>query len=495
MYQLKKIGICIWMIMAVVLAFFFQAKTTVFAEENEFPTNLFISVNGAESKTIKAVNAYYENNYYISARDLAAALSGTEKQFQVTVDKGFVAFERGVAYEPQSNDNRPFSEEDLDRIYTAKARLNQITLDGREVRYYTFIIQVDGKYECFLRMSDAALMFDLMIYQSQEVWNIETSLDYEPNLKQMEEYGYFAGMNSALVADATTGEIYYGYDIDRTFAIASITKLMNYIVLMDAIDAKEMSWNDMVTISKKVAQLSRADDGMYPMAEGKKVPAGELVKAMLVPSCNEAALALAEHLCGSEEAFVLRMNEKAKELGLKSAKFYSSNGLPVYSNTLFAAKLSNEMSAKDLFVMIRYLLTNYPEVTEITTIQKELLPTLNVEIVNNNPLLYNMTDVKGLKSGTTTRAGTCLSTMREVYDPDGRMHQVVAIELGTETSVDRGSYSEVLMRYGSIMVQRGENGVVIKQGITPIKVPAPNGTEGRLYLLVVETAKRYGLFE
>ncbi len=483
------------MIIAVVFVSCFGAKTTAFAAENEFPINLSISVDKAEPVTVKAVSAYYDYNYYVSARDLAAALSGTEKQFSVRIDQGFVAIDTDAAYVKRGDENTAFSSEALAKIYTAAAKLNQITINEKEVRYYNFILDIDGTYECFLRLSDAAMIFDLTITKEGNVWNIDTALPYEPDLEEMEAYGYFSGMNSALVADATTGEIFYAYHIDEPYAIASITKLMNYIVIMDAVTAGEISENDMVTISKSAARLSRSDDGMIPMREGEIVPMTELLKAMLVPSCNEAALALADYLCGSEEAFVERMNDKAAELGLSSAVFYSSNGLPVYSRTLFAAKLSNQMSARDLLAMIDYLLETYPQITNITTIEEEMLPTLNAKIVNNNPLLYNMTGIKGMKSGTTTRAGTCLSTMREVADPDGMIHQVVAIELGTETSVDRGSYSEVLMRYGSLKVSRGEHGVISQRGITPYPAPQLSESPAPLTVFVIDTAKRYGLLQ
>lgn len=485
----------VFMIIAVVFVSCFGTKATAFAVENEFPTNLSISVNGAEPMIVKAVSAYYEYNYYVSARDLAAALSGTEKQFSVQIDKGFVAIETDAEYVKRGDENTAFSSEALGKIYTAAAKLNQITVNDKKVRYYNFIMDIDGIYECFLRLSDVAMIFDLTITEEGNVWNINTGLPYEPDLEEMEAYGYFSGMNSALVADATTDEIFYAYHIDEPYAIASITKLMNYIVIMDAVAAGEISGNDTVTISKNAARMSRSDDGMIPMEEGEKVPMKELIKAMLVPSCNEAALALAEHVCRSEEAFVERMNDKAAELGLSSAVFYSSNGLPVYSKTLFAAKLSNQMSARDLFAMIQYVLETYPQITDITTIEEEMLPALNATIKNNNPLIYNMTDVKGMKSGTTTRAGTCLSSMREVADPDGMIHQVVAIELGTESSVDRGSYSEVLMRYGSLKVLRGEHGVILQKGIAPYPAPQLSESPAPFTVFVIDTAKRYGLLQ
>ena len=490
--KIRKFFSVFWII-AVVFVSCFGTKATVFAQENEFPTNLYVSVNGAEPVIVKAVSAYYEYNYYVSARDIAAALVGTEKQFNVTIAGGAVSIERGAEYAIRGDENTAFSQDSLKNIYTAKAKLNQITVDEKEVRYYNFLIEIGGVSECFLRLSDVALIFDVSITEEGDVWYVNTEVPYEPDLNEMEAYGYFSGMNSALVADATTGEIFYAYRMDEPFAIASITKLMNYIVIMDAVSAGEISEDDMVTISENAARMSRADDGMILMTAGKKVPIQELIKAMLVPSCNEASLALAEHLCGSEEAFVERMNEKAAELGLSSAVFYSSNGLPVYSKTLFAAKLSNQMSTRDLFEMINYILETYPQIMNITTIDEEYLPTLNAKIQNNNPLFYNMTDIKGMKSGTTTRAGTCLSTMREVTDPNGMIHQVVAIELGTETSVDRGSYSEVLMRYGSLKVQRGEHGVVSKKGITPYPAPQLSESSAPLTVFVMDTAKYYGL--
>ena len=119
--------------------------------------------------------------------------------------------------------------------------------------------------------------------------------------------------------------------------------------IREAIDAGEIRYSDQVRISERAETISKSPDGIVPMEAGNYVPLRELLDATLIASSNEAAVALAEHLCGSEEAFVERMNVKARELELYSAEMYNCNGLPSYSGGNVPFKRQNRMSAGDLF--------------------------------------------------------------------------------------------------------------------------------------------------
>ena len=166
----------------------------------------------------------------------------------------------------------------------------------------------------------------------------------------------------------------------------------------------------------------------------------------LLPSSNECALCLAEAVAGSEEAFVERMNQKAKDLGLSQAVFFNCHGLPIYTKDPVPSKRQNRMSAEDMFRLVSYLLKVYPQITDITSLKSATLESLKVEVKNTNPLLHNMTGVTGLKTGTTNKAGACLVTSLKA--DDGNMeHDLVVIVLGTEDSVERGRVSELLARY------------------------------------------------
>ena len=167
---------------------------------------------------------------------------------------------------------------------------------------------------------------------------------------------------------------------------------------------------------------------------------------MLVASSNESSVALAELAEGSEEKFVQRMNTRAAELGLSSAKFYTSNGLPIYSDGEIPAKLQNTMSPYELFKLCAYVLKTFPNLTDITSKTYVSLPSLKYASANSNPLVFNLQGITGLKTGSTTRAGYCLAASLPVT-VNGETHTVILILLGAETASERGQMAEILLRF------------------------------------------------
>ncbi|MBR5116091.1 MAG: D-alanyl-D-alanine carboxypeptidase, partial [Lachnospiraceae bacterium] len=265
---------------------------------------------------------------------------------------------------------------------------------------------------------------------------------------------------SAVVGDAMTGEVFAGDREEIAVPIASTTKLMSYAVIMDAITNGEIGANDTVVISDNAANLSQGQDRVIPMKAGQESNVQELMKAMLVASSNESVLALAEYVAGSEEAFVRRMTEKAAAIGLSDATvFYNCNGLPVFVDSVTTAKRQNHMSAIDMFKLCAHILTVYPQITEITTIREDSLPSLHMDIKTTNALLYNEPDVIGLKTGTTNMAGSCLACAMRVNDASGQEHDVVAVVHGAEDNTVRFSSGDVLLRYGRQCVQGGVSGI------------------------------------
>ena len=211
---------------------------------------------------------------------------------------------------------------------------------------------------------------------------------------------------------------------------------------------------DTVQISANAQRLSQSGDGMVVLNAGEAKPFRELLEAMLVASSNESALALAEHLCGSEEAFVVRMNEKARELGLKTTVMYNCNGLPSFSGGSMPVKRQNRMSAEDLYRLCTLLLERYPDLTDITSVALAHMPSLNdYRTANSNPLLYNMPGVNGLKTGSTNKAGYCVAATLPVQDAAGESHTLVLILLGAETADVRGQVAEILLRYAAAQIR------------------------------------------
>ena len=131
---------------------------------------------------------------------------------------------------------------------------------------------------------------------------------------------------------------------------------------------------------------------------------------------------------------------------LFQAIFFNCNGLPSYTQEPIPAKRQNRMSAEDMFRLVSYLLRVYPQVTDMTSLQSATLQSLDLEVRNTNPLLHNLPEVTGLKTGTTNKSGACLVTSLTV--DDGNMkHDLIVIVLGTEDSIERGRVSELLAKY------------------------------------------------
>ncbi len=415
------------------------------------PGSCQVQADGGAPYTVKTFDCDYANNTYLSLRDIAMVLKDTDKSFSLEITKNAVALNPGEDYVPVGAENIPWGE---DEIPDASVRRNEFKVSGETMSYYTLIAMLpSGSYDCFLMAADLAMILDTNITMSgtgigpmSGTLEFHTQEPFRISPSVLEENGYFCGVNSVLAGDAFTGEIYYSYQADTSFPIASTSKLMTCLLAMEAVSAGELSPEDLVTVSEAVQLLSDSSDGVIPMEAGQQVTVQDLLTGALLPSSNECALCLAEAVAGSEEAFVERMNGKASELGLSRAVFFNSNGLPVYTEAPVPAKLQNRMSAEDMFRLVSYLLKVYPQITDITSQQSAVLESLGQEVRNTNPLLRNMPQVTGLKTGTTNKAGACLVT--SLSADDGAMeHELVVIVLGTEDSIERGRVSGLLARY------------------------------------------------
>lgn len=395
--------------------------------------------------TVKTMDYGYSRNTYLSLRDIAMILKDTDKAFSLEITKNAVSLNPGNAYTPVGGENVPWADNQNPNISLLR---NEFKVNGQTVFYYTLIMRMpSGCYDCFIMASDMAMILDVNIkLPAAGFLQIDTQEPFRISTADLERAGYFYGVNSVLVGDATTGEIYYQYDAATAYPIASISKLMTYILTMEAVSSGQFTLENSVTISGAVQLLADSSDGIIPLKAGEQIKVQDLLYGALLPSSNECALCLAEAVAGSEEVFVRMMNQKAVDLGLSQAAFYNSNGLPVYTEDPVISCVQNRMSAKDLFRMVSYLLRVYPQVTDITSTKETTLTSINVKVNNTNPLLYNLPGTTGLKTGTTNKAGACLVT--SLTADDGYMeHDLVVIVLGTENSRERGRVSELLARY------------------------------------------------
>ena len=421
----------------------------------EIPGTCLVQADTGRAYTVKILDYSYGNNTYFSLRDIAMVMKDTDKEFSLAVTKYAIALNPGTEYEPVGGENDFWDSTENPDI---SLRRNEFKVNGQNTFYYTLIMMMpSGYYDCFMMAADLAMILDMDITVSEDgVFQIHTREPFSVSPAFLEQAGYFYGVNSVLAGDATTGEIYYEYQADTAYPIASTTKLMTCLLVMDALSAGQITLEDQVVVSDAAYALSVSNDGFIALEAGETVTVQDLLLGALLPSSNESALCLAETVAGSEEAFAQMMNQKAKELGLSQAIFFNSNGLPIYTKDPVPAKRQNRMSAEDMFRLVSYLLKVYPQVTDITSLKSASLESLGIVVNNTNPLLHNMSGVTGLKTGTTNKAGACLVT--SLTADDGNMeHDLVVIVLGTEDSIERGRVSGLLAKYALDVFYSGAN--------------------------------------
>ena len=417
----------------------------VWAANFEITGTCRVQADGGSTYTVKTLDYSYDNNTYLSLRDMAMVLKDTDKSFSLEILKNAIALNPGETYVPVGGENTAWENEENPNI---TLRRNEFKVDEQIVSYYTLIMEMpSGYYDCFMMAVDLAMILNVDIsVPSAGTLQIHTQDPFCVSPDLLEEEGYFYGVNSVLAGDATTGEIYYQYQSDTPYPIASTSKLMTCLLAMEAIASGQLTYEEQITVSDGAQLLADSSDGVIPLKAGEQITVQELLIGALLPSSNECALCLAETIAGSEEAFVQMMNQKALDLGLSQTIFFNCNGLPVYTEDPIPAKQQNRMSAEDMFRMVSYFLKVYPQITDITSLESAVLDSLDMEVRNTNPLLHNMPEVTGLKTGTTNKAGACLIT--SLTADDGTLeHDLVVVVLGTEDSMERGRVSELLARY------------------------------------------------
>ena len=235
---------------------------------------------------------------------------------------------------------------------------------------------------------------------------------------------------AAVLMEKETGTVLYEQEAHKKLEPASVTKVMTLLLVMEAVDSGALSTQDVVTVSPRAASMGGSQ--VY-LKEGEQMTVDDLLKAVAVASGNDAAVALAEHLAGSEEAFVARMNQKAAELGMADTCFVNCTGLPA------AGHLT---SAHDIAVMSRELL-QHPKIRDYTTIWMDSIRGGQFQLSNTNKLVRFYEGATGLKTGSTDSAGYCLAASAE---REGM--ELIAVVLKADTSEQRFEGAKSLLNYG-----------------------------------------------
>ena len=236
---------------------------------------------------------------------------------------------------------------------------------------------------------------------------------------------------SVLLMEKETGQILYAQNEHEKREPASVTKVMTLLLTMEAIERGAVSYDDVVTVSAYAASMGGSN--VY-LAEGEKITVEELLKAVCVASGNDASVALAEHVSGVTELFVAEMNNRAKELGMKDTHFVNCHGLPAEGHV---------SSAADIAIMSRELIRNHPDLRRFTTIWMDSLRGGEFELANTNKLIRFYDGATGLKTGSTSSAGYCISATAE---RDGM--ELIAVVLKGSTSQQRFEDAKAMLNYG-----------------------------------------------
>ena len=273
-----------------------------------------------------------------------------------------------------------------------------------------------------MRMKKLWVVLSILLLLSTLVWGVSAE-------------GLDVQAKSALLMDVATGTILYEKNAHEPLPPASVTKVMTMLLIMEAIDSGAVSYSDTVTTSETAA--AKGGSQVF-LKVGETMSVSEMLKSIAVSSANDCACAMAEHIAGSEAAFVERMNERAKELGLNDTHFVNCTGLDDGPDAA-----NHRTSAHDIAVMSRELLARHPDITKYTTIWMDTRRGGAFGLSNTNKLIRFYPGATGLKTGFTSTAGYCLSATAKREDLE-----LIAVVMGCESSQKRSADCKTLLDYG-----------------------------------------------
>lgn len=261
-------------------------------------------------------------------------------------------------------------------------------------------------------------------YISLPIWDETTNTNSEANFLNLES-------ESAILIEAKTGKILYEKNPNIPLRPASVTKIMSILLIMEAIENNEITLETKISCSENASSMGGSQ---IWLSETENLTVHEMLKAICIASANDCTYAMAEFLCGSEEVFVQKMNDKAKELGMKNTVFKNCHGLDEDGHL---------SSSYDIALMSKELLTNYPEITEYTTTWMDSLRDGKSELVNTNKLIRTYEGATGLKTGSTSLALYNLSASATRNDLS-----LIAVVMRAPTPKIRFNEAKLLLDYG-----------------------------------------------
>ena len=236
---------------------------------------------------------------------------------------------------------------------------------------------------------------------------------------------------AAILIEQSTGQILYSHNIHEHLKPASVTKIMSILLIMEQIDNGNLSYTDTINCSETARSMGGSQIWLDPR---ETLTVDEMLKAICVVSANDCVVAMAEHIAGSEEAFVQMMNDKAKELGMNDTTFKNCHGID---------EDGHETSAYDIALMSRELLTKHPDIIKYTTIWMDTLRDGKSQLVNTNKLIKTYKGITGLKTGSTSLALYNLSASATRDDLS-----LIAVIMKAPSTKTRFAEAQKLLDYG-----------------------------------------------
>ena len=247
-----------------------------------------------------------------------------------------------------------------------------------------------------------------------------------------------------IIANEETGEIYHEKNADDPRPMASLSKLMTFLIVMEKIDEGEISLDTKVKADEEAEKLTSWEYSALGVKEGEVFTVDELLKGLIAVSGNDCAYLLANTISVSESAFAREMNEKAKELDLESQVYYNSSGIETEDG------LQNSSSAKDLFKLSQHILKNYPQILDYAAIREIKDPSRDIDKKSTIPLMDVIEGVDGLKTGTTNDAGYCLVTTVDMNKLDSKDEfRAIGVVMGADQKDTRDMVMSDLIYYVS----------------------------------------------
>ena len=286
---------------------------------------------------------------------------------------------------------------------------------------------------CLIFMTKTCIAVDMYTWAiTQETSsNIETtsSVNSVPNGETGNTLNLQSG--TSILIEQTTGQVLYGYNVHEQLRPASVTKIMSLLLIMEQIELGKINYDTKISCSEIAASMGGSQ---IWLDTSETLTVEEMLKAICVVSANDCVMAMAEHIAGTEEAFVQMMNAKAQSLGMNDTTFKNCHGLDEDGHVT---------SSNDIALMSRELLNKYPEITKYTTIYMDSLRNGESELVNTNKLLRNYEGCTGLKTGSTSQA---LYNLSASATRDGL--SLIAVIMKGPTSSIRFAEAKTLLDYG-----------------------------------------------